>query len=153
VTHERGMSSTTEILREQYAALPFRRRADGSVEVLLITSRRTGRWIIPKGWPAIGMKPFELAAREAMEEGGVVGRVNERPIGSYQHKKKLSDGTSVRCRVDIFALEVDSQMPAWPECHQRVTKWFILDAAAKTVREPELKSVILDLNRLVIDDV
>jgi 8-oxo-dGTP pyrophosphatase MutT (NUDIX family) len=143
------MSQATEILREQYAALPFRRRADGSVEVLLITSRRTGRWIIPKGWPANGMKPFELAAREAMEEGGVIGRIDERPIGSYQHKKTLGDGTSVRCRVDVFALEVDTQMQAWPEFHQRTTRWFVLHAAAESVREPELKSVILHLSSLV----
>jgi 8-oxo-dGTP pyrophosphatase MutT (NUDIX family) len=143
------MSQATEILREQYAALPFRRRADGSVEVLLITSRRTGRWIIPKGWPVNGLKPFELAAREAMEEGGVIGRIDERPIGSYQHKKTLGDGTSVHCRVDVYALEVESQMPAWPESDQRVTRWFMLDAAAQSVREPELKSAILNLVRLV----
>jgi 8-oxo-dGTP pyrophosphatase MutT (NUDIX family) len=143
------MRLASEILREQFAALPFRHRNDGSVEVLLVTSRRTGRWVIPKGWPAVGMRPFETAAREAMEEGGVVGRINENPIGSYRHKKRLSDGTSVRCRVDVYALEVESQMPAWPESDQRETRWFILDVAAQSVREPELKSVILNLGRLV----
>jgi 8-oxo-dGTP pyrophosphatase MutT (NUDIX family) len=133
----------TEALKEQYGALPFRVRSDGLVEVLLVTSRRTGRWIIPKGWPVSGMKPFELAAREAMEEGGVIGRIEERPIGCYRHRKTLSDGSVVRCRVDVYVLEVDTQMPTWPECHQRTTQWFALDEAAAAVRDPELKAVIL----------
>jgi 8-oxo-dGTP pyrophosphatase MutT (NUDIX family) len=140
-------STTSEILKEQYGALPFRYRTDGMVEVLLVTSRRTGRWIIPKGWPASGMRPFELAAREAMEEGGVTGRIKEQPIGCYRHKKTLNDGSVVRCKVDIFALEVEAQMSTWPECKQRSTQWFSLDEAAAAVRDPELKAVILSFNQ------
>ena len=140
------MDTTAERLREQYAALPFRRRTDGSLEVLLVTSRRTGRWIIPKGWPADGVTPFELAAREAMEEGGVTGRIiDERPIGCYRHKKTLSNGTVVRCKVDIYALEVEVQMPTWPEIGQRRTQWFSLSEAAAAVTDRELKAVILTL--------
>lgn len=134
-----------EVLRRQYGALPFRYRADGLVEVLLVTSRRTGRWIIPKGWPASGMRPSELAAREAMEEGGVTGRIEEQPIGSYRHKKTLSDGSVVRCKVEVYALEVDAQMPTWPEFKQRSTQWFSPAEAAAVVRDSELKAVILSL--------
>ncbi len=144
-------SNASEILKEQYGALPFRYRADGGIEVLLVTSRRTGRWIIPKGWPASGMKPFELAAREAMEEGGVTGRIEERPIGCYRHKKTLSDGSVVRCRVEIFALEVEAQLPTWPECKQRSTRWFSLDEAAAAVRDMELRAVILGFDRAALD--
>lgn len=143
------MADVAEALKEQYGAIPFRRRDEGSIEVMLVTSRRTGRWIIPKGWPASGLKPFELAAREAMEEGGVLGHVKERPIGSYQHKKTLSDGSSVRCEVAVFALEVNAQMQAWPESHQRTTKWFTLEDAASNVREPELRALLLGLRDFV----
>lgn len=136
-------SAASEVLKEQYGALPFRYRADGIVEVLLVTSRRTGRWIIPKGWPASGMRPFELAALEAMEEGGVTGRIAEQPIGCYRHKKTLSDGSIIRCKVDVYALEVEMQMPTWPECRQRNTQWFSVNEAAAAVRDPELKAVIL----------
>jgi 8-oxo-dGTP pyrophosphatase MutT (NUDIX family) len=139
------MAATAECLQQQYAALPFRRSADGSLEILLITSRRTGRWIVPKGWPAAGMTPFELAAREALEEGGVAGRVCERPIGCYWHKKTMSDGSVVRCKVDVYALEVIAQMQTWLEIGQRRTQWFTLGEAAAAVRDPELKAVILAL--------
>lgn len=143
------MADLAEILKEQYGAIPFRRRGDGTIEVMLVTSRRTGRWIIPKGWPANGMRPFELAAREAMEEGGVIGQVKESPIGSYRHKKTLGDGSSVRCQVTVFALEVDAQMEAWPESHQRTTRWFALDEAASAIRESELRALLLDFNELI----
>lgn len=139
------MAATAEHLQQQYAALPFRRGSDGSIEILLVTSRRTGRWIIPKGWPAAGMTPFELAAREALEEGGVAGRIDEQPIGCYRHKKTLSDGSVVRCKVDVYALEVNVQMQIWPEIGQRNTQWFSLGEAAAVVRDPDLRAVILAL--------
>lgn len=142
------MADAADILKEQYGALPFRRRDDGSIEVLLITSRRTGRWIIPKGWPASTLTPCELAAREAMEEAGVVGHVKESPIGSYRHKKTFSDGSVARCKVEVFALEVESQMLAWPESSQRSIRWFALEEAAAAIREPELKAVILNLDSI-----
>lgn len=143
------MSDVTEPPKEQYGALPFRRRDDGSIEVLLVTSRKTGRWIIPKGWPAPSMKPFELAAREAMEEGGVLGQIDRQPLGHYRHKKRLGDGSVAHCKVDVFAMEVESQMPTWPESDQRKAEWFLLAAAAANVREPELKALIISLESLI----
>jgi 8-oxo-dGTP pyrophosphatase MutT (NUDIX family) len=83
--------------RLQYAALPFRRRkADDRIEVTLLTSRDTGRWVIPKGWPIRGTKPKTSAAREALEEAGLVGRMTEDPIGTYYYYKRLSNGIKIR---------------------------------------------------------
>jgi 8-oxo-dGTP pyrophosphatase MutT (NUDIX family) len=125
----------------QYAALPYRKKK-GVVEVMLVTSRETRRWIIPKGWPIAGVKPHNLAALEAMEEAGLVGKIDEQPIGSFHYDKKRGDGSIVNCTVDTFALEVEQQMPAWPEQDQRQTKWFQPEDAAAQVQEPELRELI-----------
>jgi 8-oxo-dGTP pyrophosphatase MutT (NUDIX family) len=129
----------------QYAALPFRRRADGALEIMLITSRDTGRWLIPKGWPVAGLSAQNSAAREAREEGGLVGRVGEVAIGRYHYDKRLADGAAVHCAVDVFALEVERQMRSWPERAERRTQWFLLEEAAAAVQEPELQAIIQSL--------
>jgi 8-oxo-dGTP pyrophosphatase MutT (NUDIX family) len=125
----------------QYAALPYRKK-NGAVQVMLVTSRETRRWIIPKGWPIAGVKPHNLAALEAMEEAGLVGKIGEQPIGSFHYDKKRGDGSIVNCTVDTFALEVEQQMPAWPEQDQRQTQWFDPEDAAAQVQEPELRELI-----------
>jgi hypothetical protein len=99
----------------QYAALPFRRRADAGTEVLLVTSRRTGRWVIPKGWAISREAPHVASAREALEEAGVVGRVDTSPVGSYSYQKRLKRGDLVDCEVHVFPLEVKRQQKNWPE--------------------------------------
>ncbi|HXF86848.1 MAG TPA: NUDIX hydrolase [Xanthobacteraceae bacterium] len=133
----------------QYAALPYRRTADGGIEILLITSLRSRRWIIPKGWPAAGLTPAESAAREAMEEGGIMGRISRRPIGVYSYEKRTSRGAALRCTVQTFALEVETQLPEWPEQDRRSTRWFALQEAAKAVQEPELQALIANLPTLL----
>ena len=129
----------------QYAALPYRRLANAAIEVMLITSRDTGRWVIPKGWPGEGLAERESAAREAREEGGLVGRMGERPIGRYRYQKRLADGSSVACSVEVFPLEVERQLKTWPERKERRTRWFVLGDAADAVEEPELAAMIRDL--------
>lgn len=126
----------------QFAALPYRRSKGGKIEILLVTSRETRRWIIPKGWPISGVEPHNLAALEAMEEAGVTGKVEEKPIGAYRYEKKRSDGTIVLCTVDTFALEVEERMPTWPEQGERERKWFGLEEAAQKVQEPELRALL-----------
>ncbi|MBS4084254.1 MAG: NUDIX hydrolase [Rhizobiales bacterium] len=133
----------------QYAALPYRRNRKGELEVMLVTSRETRRWIIPKGWPIAGVEPYNLAALEAMEEAGLVGKVSEKPIGSYHYDKKRGDGSIVNCEVDTYLLEVEQQMPAWPEQDERKTKWFSPEEAAAQVQEPELRSLIKKLAKHV----
>jgi 8-oxo-dGTP pyrophosphatase MutT (NUDIX family) len=129
----------------QCGALPFRRRADMSVEVMLITSRETGRWLIPKGWPVPGLSAQNSAAREAREEGGVLGRISEQAIGNFHYQKRLADGSAVTCAVEVFALEVDRQTQSWPERGERRRRWFALQEAADAVQEPELQALIRNL--------
>jgi 8-oxo-dGTP pyrophosphatase MutT (NUDIX family) len=133
----------------QYAALPYRRRSGQALEVLLITSRGTRRWVIPKGWPVENLAPHESAAHEAMEEAGVIGRISKRPIGSYRYKKRLSDGSPITCQVTVFPLNVEKKLPSWLEKDQRQTKWFEVHDAANAVQEPELRAVIQILNSLL----
>jgi predicted NUDIX family NTP pyrophosphohydrolase len=132
----------------QYAALPYRRTGAG-IDVMLITSRDTGRWIIPKGWPAPALDPGASAAQEAMEESGLVGEISAQPIGSYGYTKRLADGSAVDCTVEVFALAVERQLPTWPEQAERRTRWFALEEAAAAVQEPELGAIIRNLARLL----
>lgn len=137
------MSETSR--QQQYAALPWRRGADAVIEVILLTSRDTGRWVIPKGWPVRGLSPAQSAAHEAQEEGGLVGRMEELSIGRYHYNKRLSDGSSVLCMVEVFALEVERQLESWPERKERRTQWFPPEEAAAAVDEPELAALIREL--------
>jgi 8-oxo-dGTP pyrophosphatase MutT (NUDIX family) len=134
-----------ERTRQQYAALPWHRRADGALEIMLITSRDTGRWVIPKGWPVPGLTPPSSAAHEAREEGGIVGLVKEQAIGRYHYSKGMPDKSSVLCAVDVFALEVERQLKSWPERKERRTQWFLPEEAAAAVDEPELAALIREL--------
>src|SRR5205085_5647367 len=89
--------------RGQSAALPWRRTGKGDLEVLLITSRETRRWVIPKGWPIKGKSSAKSAAREAFEEAGVTGKVKKSPVGTYAYDKRLKNGRLQRVRVTVFA--------------------------------------------------
>jgi 8-oxo-dGTP pyrophosphatase MutT (NUDIX family) len=129
----------------QYAALPYRRLANAAIEVMLITSRDTGRWVIPKGWQGAGLAAQDSAEREAREEGGLVGRISDDPIGRYRYKKRLPDGSLVACSVEVFALEVERQLKSWPERKERDTRWFALREAAAAVEEPQLAAMIRSL--------
>jgi len=133
----------------QYAALPYRRVGHAAIEVMLITSRDTGRWVIPKGWQHEDLEAPGTAEREASEEGGLVGRVDERPIGHYRYRKRLAAGSSVTCFVEVFALEVERQRKSWPERKERHTRWFTVREAAAAVKEPELAAMIRNLPRLL----
>lgn len=70
--------------RSQYAALPYRVQRKDELYMLLVTSRDTGRWVIPKGWPIKNRKPHRAATLEAFEEAGVIGMAEKRPIGTYE---------------------------------------------------------------------
>jgi 8-oxo-dGTP pyrophosphatase MutT (NUDIX family) len=126
----------------QYAALPF--RYEHSLEILLISSRETHRWVIPKGWPMKGRKPHATAAREALEEAGVIGRIGKRPVGSYQYVKRLKNGAPLLCTVDVFPMMVTRQRDRWREMDQRTLQWFPAEEAAVAVEEPELQALIDD---------
>lgn len=126
----------------QFAAMPFRVRS-GAVEILLITSRETHRWIIPKGWPIRGLRPREVAATEAFEEAGVVGTIlGKRAIGSYHYIKRLPGNQGILCHVKVFLLSVDHQVDVWPEKEQRECRWLTPQRAARLVEEGGLAELL-----------
>jgi 8-oxo-dGTP pyrophosphatase MutT (NUDIX family) len=126
--------------RAQYAALPW--RAAPSLEILLVTSRETGRWVIPKGWPMRSKSARAAAALEALEEAGVEGRISRRPLGTYDYVKILRGGEGQTCHVEVFPLQVTLQRSTWREQHQRTTCWFDWESAATAVHEPGLAGLI-----------
>jgi 8-oxo-dGTP pyrophosphatase MutT (NUDIX family) len=137
-----------EIL-SQYAAICYRHtgRADGSVEVLLITSRDSGRWVIPKGWPMRKKNPHEVAGQEAWEEAGVRGRIRKKPWGYYTYVKKLDGGELVPAMVQVHLIDVREIDDEFPERHQRRLEWFAPAVAASSVGEPELRGLITKLEQ------
>lgn len=127
---------------EQLAALAWRRLPDGAVRVLVITSRETRRWVIPKGWPMKNMSPGQAAAQEAYEEAGVIGEASVEPIGAYSYGKRLRDGSVQEVKVLVFPMEVFVEQLAFPEQGQRDKLWTSPAEAADLVEEAELQALI-----------
>jgi 8-oxo-dGTP pyrophosphatase MutT (NUDIX family) len=128
--------------RVQFAALPCRIGESGQPQVLLLTSRETRRWVIPKGWPVKGLKPREVAAREAYEEAGLLGTITSKDtIGVYHYEKQLPTEQFL-CEVWVFQLWVTQQLDDWPEKSQRETRWFDMPEAAALVDEGGLAEIV-----------
>ena len=138
-------SKEVAVCHLQYGALCWRMHR-GKVEVLLITSRDTGRWVIPKGWPMDKLSPSEAARQEAWEEAGVRGEIAETAIGLFNYVKLLTPRRSCDCEVQVFALRVSELVDKFPERRQRRRKWFAADKAARRVNEPELRQVLMGLS-------
>jgi 8-oxo-dGTP pyrophosphatase MutT (NUDIX family) len=130
----------------QYAALPWR-WVDGHLEILLITTLTTRRWVVPKGWPIDGRSPSECAAQEAFEEAGVIGTMAPKPVGSFDYHKRRKTGDEIACHVDVFDLEVERQRRAWPEKAVRQTCWCSVEEALARVSDPGLKRLIAKFAR------
>lgn len=141
------MSDEDDIPREallaQVAALPYR-VSSGALEILLITSRDSGRWLIPKGWGMKNRTPSQAAEVEAFEEAGVSGAIAKQPVGEYTYAKTLKDGTVAACRVDVFPLAVKRLAKKWKEKGQRHLQWMTQAEAAERVAESELARLIAD---------
>lgn len=135
----------------QYGVIPVRRTADGAIEVLLITSRDTGRWVVPRGNPIAGKSPAESAAQEAYEEAGIIGPVGTAPIGSYTYEKRRRLRSAVPAVVHLFRMDVAEERDDWPEKGQRERRWFQAEEAASAVQEADLAALIrrmsLDLSQ------
>jgi 8-oxo-dGTP pyrophosphatase MutT (NUDIX family) len=125
--------------RLQIAALPWRDR-DG-LEIMLVSSRDTRRWIIPKGWPMAGRSDSAAASIEAIEEAGLLGAISAEPIGAFSYAKRFSRKVE-SCRVDVYGLRVMRQRDTWPEKHERETRWFPAAEAMEAVSDPELGELI-----------
>lgn len=121
----------------------------GRVEVLLITSRDTGRWVIPKGWEVAGLTPAQSAAREAWEEAGVKGEIDDTGLGLFRYDKVLPVPPVLSCQVQVFALRVRTLSDRFPERKQRRRKWFDAQKAARKVNEPELRGLLKALPDLL----
>ncbi|WCK16198.1 NUDIX hydrolase [Agrobacterium tumefaciens] len=135
----------TGSFRQQYAALCFRYTGSGEeIEILVVTSRTSARWIIPRGWPMKRKKPHEATAIEAWEEAGVRGRVRKDAVGRYTYLKMLDNGDVVPCVVDVFQIEITGEETSFKERGERLLEWVRPDEAARRVREIELKSLLVD---------
>jgi 8-oxo-dGTP pyrophosphatase MutT (NUDIX family) len=128
----------------QCAALPFARK-EGELRVLLVTSRETHRWVLPKGWTEKRLSAHALAAKEAFEEAGVVGEVERRPIGRYRYLKRGPRDRVTPCSVRVFPLRVERLLDDWPERRQRERRWFSPAEAAMAVEEGGLVTLLLGL--------
>lgn len=130
---------------QQVGVLPWRIRRDGERKLLLITSRRRGRWIVPKGWPMKGYPPFAAASREAFEEAGIIGDISSVPVTTYRYMKVRDDGSQVACRVTVFSMNVRGTLSHWREKGQRQRRWFSLEAAADKLDDVELAEFVREL--------
>jgi 8-oxo-dGTP pyrophosphatase MutT (NUDIX family) len=122
----------------QSAVVPYRVDED-RVEILLITSRRGRRWIVPKGIVEHQLTAAESAAREAYEEAGVLGTVAPDPIGEYEYEK-----WGGVCAVTVFAMKVHTVLGEWPEAGTRERRWMPIREAARTVKK-DLRPFLLEV--------
>lgn len=133
----------------QSAAIPYRYDADGQIQILLVTSRRKKRWVFPKGHVKQGMGPHSSAAKEAFEEGGVIGRTSLDPIAAYDRQtKSCEDGEFLR--VQFYPMEVTTEAPAWPEMHQRERQWLDARAALSIVHGVGPRDALVAFNQAFI---
>ena len=130
-----------ETPRQQIGALVWR-FDDGFLQILLVTSRDTGRFVIPKGWTEDKLTDPEAAAREAFEEAGITGEIKDEPCGAYAYIKVIGPGFALPCVVDVYSMQASKVLPKWPEKSERSRHWFDLDSAADKVAEPELADLI-----------
>ncbi|WP_367718781.1 NUDIX hydrolase [Nitratireductor sp. GISD-1A_MAKvit] len=129
----------------QAAALPWRIAGSGNaIQIMLITSRGTGRWVLPKGWPEGAETLAKAAMREAREEAGISGIPSDDEIGRFYYHK--TDGTGVEwpCEVAVVPLEVTEELRKWPERKQRTRQWFSPQEAAAAVNEPDLGELLIE---------
>lgn len=131
------MNRVPEHFYKQSAALPYRNDR-GRLEILVVSSRRRKRWVIPKGVRELDLDAAASAAKEALEEAGIEGDVSNDSIGTYEYDKW--DGT---CTVEVFSMAVHTSYDTWPESY-RDRHWLSPQEAAERVDEPELKKIILD---------
>ena len=135
-------------VRTQFGALCYRIQND-KVQVLLVTSRGTGRWILPKGWPINGATPAEAALQEAWEEAGVEGKTQGNSLGIYSYYKQ-DDGSRLPCVVAVFAVKVRALKRKYPESDERKRKWFSCKKAAELLEEPELQQLVRNFDPAAI---
>ena len=136
-------------VRSQFASLCYRIK-NGKVQILLITSRGTGRWIIPKGWPIDGLTPAASAAQEAWEEAGVTGKPRDLCLGLFSYRKVVGAEPNLPCVAMVYPLRVKALAKVYPEAGERKRKWVSRKKAAEMVHEPELARILRDFDPRVM---
>lgn len=131
--------------RLQIAALCYR-FCDGKLEVLLVTSRSSRRWILPKGWPIMKRKAHRTAGIEAYEEAGIVGKVSKKPFDSFKSYKGHRGGLRIRTNIMVYPVAVKDQLDEFPEVGQRDIAWMPIDEAIKKADEPGLSRLLVRFN-------
>jgi 8-oxo-dGTP pyrophosphatase MutT (NUDIX family) len=137
-----SISHPTDLV--QVGALPLRFEG-GAPQVMLVTSRETKRWVIPKGWPMRGKKNWAAAAQEAKEEAGVVGKPHKQSIGEFYYFKRREAHFDL-CRVEVYLIGFKVQLESYREKGQRDLRWFPIDDAVNTVQEPGLSSLLREFD-------
>lgn len=128
----------------QVAAIPFRLNARGDIEVMLVTSRTTRRFIVPKGWPMKGKSGRKAATIEAQEEAGVLGKTLKEPAGTYSYWKRLAN-RFIRVDVIVYLLKVTEELADWQEAKRRQRAWLAPADAAMLIDEPDLSTLVKTL--------
>ena len=148
---KKSVNKADRAIRVQYGVLPYQFTETDLLEVLLVTTRRTRRWVVPKGWPIKGLKPPQSAAREAYEEAGIRGTVGAKAIGIFSYNKVLDiSGGIVPCEVRVFAMIVKRQLDTWPEAHEREARWFEPAKALSAIKDKGLRELIESFVRRMI---
>lgn len=127
---------------DQVAAIPMRWTKDGDLRILMVTSRDTRRWVLPKGWIMDGKTPWRAAEIEALEEAGVRGYISREAIGDYKYQKRQDGGATVTCHVRVYPMMVEKVKRDWKERKERKRHWFSARGAAKAVNEPDLTRIL-----------
>jgi 8-oxo-dGTP pyrophosphatase MutT (NUDIX family) len=138
------MGKFPSMARTQLAVIPFIMH-QGQPLILMVTSRETRRWIVPKGWQEKKVKDRDQAAREAFEEAGVIGIISDKPIGNYRYEKRLKDGRLKPLDVAVYALNVEEVLDDWPEMEERERRWMTPAQAAMAVQEGALAALLLSM--------
>lgn len=135
----------------QSGVLPFR-CGDNGIEILLITSRTSGRWVIPKGMIEPGMNPARSAEKEGYEEAGIKGTLIKKRLGDYKYEKSENKGGQC-CKVEVYPIQVTDLLDDWPEKSERTRKWVSPQKAAELVNEDKLKKIIGDCPEKILSTV
>ncbi|MFN3874138.1 MAG: NUDIX hydrolase [Ignavibacterium sp.] len=125
------------------AVIPYR-IIQGKLEILLVTSIRKKKWIVPKGYIEFNLTPFESAKKEAYEEAGVVGSNETVEVGQFINEKK-----NRKELIKVYTMEVDEELDDYPEKNLRKRKWFDYEEAVEKVQNVQIKNFLKKLKESI----
>lgn len=132
---------------DEVGALPVRLHDQGFVEVMLVASRETQRWVILKGRRTPELEPHELAVRDARDAAGLVGTAGIEPFGHFTYDKRLPSGVVLPCRVAVHLVRVEGQLDPWRGRGRRECLWLTSREAARKVCNLALQRLIVRVGR------